>query len=320
MAAGFQLSESGMLERIPYRQGEWDPVLKVRHREEVDMDELMDMGRRLDRLTDRIAQSGWRPEVSEQSLEGWVREMVPMYMAEGAAEKVIYPETVEFVDFDEADLHTRVLARHYCVERRIVVNGRMRNEWSSWFESQRYTATIAHELAHLQQKENSCKLLDVRLIETTAEIVAMEVLAALANDGNREAGFALIHEMAVMVLGAGLYQSIVEGRREEYDEFRESLGGELERAVYERYVRTREDDFLEFMLMLEGYRLGPYLAITEAIREDEERIYGLALDLNEVWVYDYTRGLTERRVRYFKIDDLAQFLARMEAKVGEWLA
>jgi len=130
---------------------------------------------RLNRVRDTFPDE-YRPDVGRTDLYDWARELLPYYENEGATGKVTIPRDIEFFQFwDQA--HDRVGGRSNC-ETKAVVNLRFSNDHSAWYRDIGVVATLAHELAHVQQGDAICSEIGDKtseeraIIENTAPIVS----------------------------------------------------------------------------------------------------------------------------------------------------
>ncbi len=296
----------------------YDDVFGVYYEKEVKREEIKMFAERLFRLTDKIDSLGYRPEVSIEDVRQWVDELVPMYSYQGATDVSRFPDEVGYQVQRDGFRHNHVLGTSDC-EEFVSLNARFGNPHSTWYKS-RFLGTLAHELAHIQQGR-VCRERPVSEVENAAQVVSFEVLAALANQGNMEAAFALVWELKATAVLAVLYFAL---RDHGLDEF-SSWYGRLSRdpitdAIMDNYIRGwLNRGKWEWLDVLRTYRLKPYEMITSAHRYSDDRVYGMAI-AKRYYEYDQRRYANiSVEDRGFVIDDLVYFLGHAEVMVNDYV-
>lgn len=195
----------------PFVFSRTDPVfgIYVNADDRLDFDEAAALALRLDRLAQQIEKTGWEPEANEATFNAWVYELLPMYSYEGAVGRTNIPDQVMPVRWIEGMSHNHIGGRSDC-NKTAAINYRYFNPTSHWYQDKTWIATLAHELAHTQQLVSTCAVYDSERIENTAQIVAWEVLAGLANAGNRDAAYTLIFELRNTAMRAASAQGNVD--------------------------------------------------------------------------------------------------------------
>lgn len=194
---------------------QFDPVFKiyVDFDDDLDFNEARALALRMDALANQIEDSGWEPAISEELMNQWALELLPMYSYEGATNRTNIPEVLLPLPWIEGENHNHIGGKSDCITM-AVINYRYFNPVSHWYSDERWPIVLAHELAHVQQRSAVCENYSSEQIENTAQMVAWEVMAALANGGNRDAAYALVFELRNVALGSAHAQ----GNADEYNE------------------------------------------------------------------------------------------------------
>src|SRR5574341_712396 len=118
------------------------------------------------------------------ALYGWAAELLPMYEYEHLSQDTLVPEEILPEFMADGDYHNRVLGHTDC-KTTVYLNLRALNRFSDWSNHESVLWTLTHELAHMQQGD-LCSL-PTKEVEMTAQVMAAEVLSALANQGSEPA-------------------------------------------------------------------------------------------------------------------------------------
>jgi hypothetical protein len=250
-----------------------------------------------DRIIDRM------PAVHlDPSLARWTREILPWFVEQGIARQARAPQGVHYVDFDSS-LATMLLGTTRCKDGVVSISARYANPVSSVYRSVDLLLTLTHELAHVQQ-DTLCERAPSEVVETSAQLMALEVTAAMALDGNCAAGLALLRELRQLAVATLEYEA---GR----------LGGDAEgrleavrAAIYLPAERARAAQRSRYWLRtpelgrdgLLRYAVEPYRKLAAAFRSDLV-VTGLATPVthSRPWASRPTDGT-------LVVDDVAHFL------------
>jgi hypothetical protein len=250
-----------------------------------------------DRIVDRMSIAPVDP-----SLARWRREILPWFSEQRIVGHVRSPTRLGYVDFD-GPLATMLLGTTNCSAGVVAISGRYANPVSRLYRSVDLVFTLLHELAHVQQ-DTLCRRAPTGLVETSAQLMALEVAAAMALDGNATVALALLHELRDIAVGMLTFdaQRRVPGAeaRLEYVCAAVYTPAERARAVqrsrsWQRMPGGRTESLLE-------YAVGPYRKLATAFRGDIVAT-GLATPITHArpWASKPTRGT-------LLVDDLAAFL------------
>jgi hypothetical protein len=250
-----------------------------------------------DRIVDRMSIAP-----ADTSLSRWTREILPWFGEERIVRRVRRPVHVRYVDF-EGPLATMLLGTTTCSAGAVSISGRYANPVSRLYRSADLVFTLVHELAHVQQ-ETLCRRAPTALVETSAQLMALEVAAAMALDGNTTVALALLHEVRDIAVGMLTFDAErhLPGARAKLDY--------VCAAVYTRAERARAAQRTRYWQRMPGgrteglldYAVGPYRKLATAFRGDLVATE-LATPITHArpWASKPTRGT-------LLVDDLAAFL------------
>jgi hypothetical protein len=263
---------------------------------ELSLFEAQALAMRFHALTEEIDGSGWHPEATEERLDQWVAELIPMYAYEGVSDRTKVPNMVALVRWQEAFAHNKIGGRSDCGQY-AVVNYRYMNPISEWYQRPYWIGILTHELAHVAQGPGVCAIYDSQPTENAAQIVTLEVLASLANGGNRDAAYTLAHEIKGMAMSAVRAMSSRAEYREFYQRLYPNRPDKWARLLQSERYWARDPEQLH--TILEKYNRQP-LELVYRYRQDGV-VYRLALP-NE------TKSL--------RIDDLLYYMRHAEEMIG----
>lgn len=162
-------------------------------------------------------------EINQRTINEWTAEILPYFEYEGIIASAFVPNEVRLTSYVNAMENFHVLGRAYCSSAGggpIEINARVGNPVSAWYGRTSFLATLVHELGHVQGgglcSDNSDET------ESTTQLVTLEVLAAMANGGNKLALYAVLDELRDMLMGAVQYEAMV-GKVDGWREFRERV-------------------------------------------------------------------------------------------------
>ena len=170
---------------------------------------------RLDGLLDQVEEP--KVEITQATIAAWTVEILPYFEYEGITSASVTPDSVKLTLFPSAMENFHVLGQAFCDVfggGPVDLNGRVANPTSAWYDKPFVLATLVHELGHIQGG-GLCSGSSAEL-ESTTQLVALEVLAAMANGGNELALYALLDELRDMAMGAAHYEAIANGNLDGY--------------------------------------------------------------------------------------------------------
>lgn len=268
----------------------------------LNFDEAAALVRKWSHVVDDIEATGWSPIFDDDAMLAWMSEVTPMFEYEGLVRQTHDEIQGLVVSFAEGFAHNHIAGRSDC-ETYVALNRRFTTPISSWYEHQTWPATLAHELAHVQQGPACSRDISSQaLLENTAQIMSWEVLAALANQGSPEATLTLVYEMRGNAMSAARAMAVHEDRLEDYEKLFYDVFGDDPHwvAAHEKNLRFWVDRQDELYGIQMRYGWAPLNRVFKA--RHEQTIYKLALD---------------NSTHAAEIDDLVYFIQHMEELV-EW--
>lgn len=217
--------------------------------------------------TDRII-DGMAVAPLDLSLTRWTREIVPWFAAEGIVRLERQPARVRYVDFSGPQANL-ILGTADCRGAVVSISGRYANPVSSLYRSVDMVFTLAHELAHVQQN-TLCERAPTDAVETSAQLMAFEVTAAMALDGNAWAGLALLRELRDLAVGKLRFDAErhLPGARARLDTVVAAIYTTPERAGAAQRTHYWARNPAQRKEVLLRYAVGPYRKLAAAFRRD----------------------------------------------------
>jgi hypothetical protein len=251
--------------------------------------------------TDRIIDAMDVPTM-DMNLTRWTREILPWFSAQGIVRAERPLALVRYTTFSGPQGNL-VLGEADCAGARVFMTNRYVNPVSSRYGSVDMLFTLTHELAHVQQNA-LCTRAPGGIVESSAQLMALEVLAAMALDGNRWAGLAVLRELRSIALGT------LELRAERglpgADDTLATVSGTIltnaEQARVAEHLRSWERTPLLHAECLLDYAARPYRKLAAAL-DDDLVVTGLASPIthSRPWASRPTDGT-------LVVDSLAAFL------------
>lgn len=273
--------------------------------------ESLDLAFRLDRVYDLLPE--WKPETTRKDFENWVRELAPMFEYNGIVDHAIIPSAMEFTDFTDGQKHNHVLGQSNCADL-IRINARVTNPHSSWYQSEDFPFTVAHELAHVQQQE-SCVSSSSEKIESSAQVAALEVMCSLANGGNTEAIRAVIGELRDMAMTTAYGWAIERNDLPRFIALRNRMSpGALSEARFYRAMRRWEKRPMELKSLIAKYYRYPLEIILEASKNEGQTYLAFPPILFTNYGGSYVFNPEPQPI---VLDDTLYFLKNMERMARE---
>lgn len=242
-------------------------------------------------------------------------EALPYFEAEGITPQAILPTDMQWGVWGDARRHTGVAGQARCMSGEMWISFRYANIYSSWYGDPDFYWTLIHELAHAQ---GIC-LGDNVVVEASAQIATLEVMAALANSGNEIALYSLIPELQGMAMGALQYKAMGEGRMAEYEEFRHQLkDSPISDARRAQTVRKYASQQSTYQDLLGKYYLKPFNWFLEA--SVTGKVEGVELPINiPRYINSSSQGPVYKEWGNLPLimDDTVYLLSNLEAIVGE---
>lgn len=293
-------------------RGSYDPFLKVEFDRvpDLSLEECKALALRFDRLNDALDKTEYRPAVnSEEALE-WAKEIMPHFSYNGLRQAAI-PNKLTFMEYGDGRSHNHIAGQSDCRDM-VRLNARMGNEHSPWGNKAMFLPVLVHELAHIVQGD-MCRN-NREDVETSAQIMAFEVMASMANSGNREMVYGLLDELKDVSLGATFAMYLNNNDLNGYKAFRRRVNPTaFNEALFERGLRYLDMKDLKFILT--AYNYNPLNIMVKAIRGNYGKVEGLPIPT----VLTSPSGYIIRNAEPlpFLLDDLKYFLGDAERLVAQ---
>lgn len=197
-----------------------------------------------------------KPEYSAADAELWVLEVSPFFSYEGLTPMGMALDPpfaeVEFVPQPDGMSHNHILGYTYC-DGQVSLNARFVNPVSTWFNRDEFLGTLTHELIH-NLGGGFCEGSSESL-ESRTQLATLEVLAAMANGGNKVALWALLTELRDIAMATVEYEALKAGDIGVYEELQALIfpGDAVEKSRFDKSMRFWEDDMDGLMGILDRY-------------------------------------------------------------------
>lgn len=148
-------------------------------------------------------------EITEDDLVNkWPKEIAPYFEYEFLTNGEAKIPKVQFFEATDAFHCFHILGFTFVFDQSgsIFLNDKFRNNVSPKYHSIQSLVTLVHETAHIQGGEFTG--MDAVVCEKNAQLATLEVLAAMANHGNKYARQALLDELRDISLGVVLHRAI----------------------------------------------------------------------------------------------------------------
>lgn len=195
LGGAFAASPTGqrvfLVAQAAYRAYKWDRAAeRIPNRKLWDIPSEDFTGDRADQVIHGI-------KTNSRALVQWTIEIVPYFVREGVVGKARYPSMAAYKTGLTDRYHFHIAGQAMCVfHGGYWLNYRYHNPVSPWADRNEF-ATLVHELGHVQ---GICGP-PTDIMETSNQVVCVEVLASMANDGNAYATKALLEELTDFAMG-----------------------------------------------------------------------------------------------------------------------
>jgi hypothetical protein len=253
-------------------------------------------------------------------LDDWAKEMLPFYDYEGIdpTGMIVFPSSLHFEAYSDGLHHNHVLGQTNCFSGEVTLNDRFANPVSSWYGRIDDIATLAHEFAHLQGICTPDRLDE----ETSAQLVALEILAAMTDKGNERAFAALVNELSDMALTAAQAAATAENRQDDFQALLLKVEpSPWDQARFQKSIRYWASDPDTLQRILTSYNFVPMQELYRALKTDDA-IQGVQLPRNVMRCYvdvasEYSSQSKEPCVKDpLVVDDLAYVIGHLDELVA----
>lgn len=202
----------------------------------------------------------------------WEQEIVPFFAYEGVVMKTREDATPQYrfprivsAPFNENEIDfEHLLGTTDCLSGEITLNERVFRSISAWYNRPDLLVVITHELAHAQgvcfgpsYKYNS---------EVSAQLVTLEVLAAMTNRGNPYTLGPMLDELRYMALASSEYLAMKNDDMASYEHLLDQVATKQERAKIDKSLRFWANDPEHLQYILENYNYVPVREIMIALK------------------------------------------------------
>jgi hypothetical protein len=315
LVAGVAVTATGIARQDSHEHIDATLGIRLDGRPGLSFDEMGRLLERLSLLVDELPPPSSR--VRQRDLKLWVREILPWFQREGVVARVVVPKSVGTNMFTrDGFANSHLLAAGSCWLESVLVNGRVFSPVSSWYGRPDFLATLVHELAHVQ---GICIGNDTLQVEASAQIAALEVMAAMANDGNEPMIRSLLTELRRMCLDALEYEAWGNPDREQFARMLDrhvlhSALAEAQIVQAERYWMGSKQRSQKLREVLDSYAEVPLRRIVAGLGTGS--VWNIQLPINDPGRGGSTRG----PLKGLRVDDLGYFLAHAEPMVEELAA
>ncbi len=280
-------------------------------------DEMLALSRRFYRIIDR--HPPFHPGTTAQDLAYWVAEIPQYFVYNRVSQQAHTPTIAAFATETKAMEFIHRLGKSDC-KQRVIANDRYTNPHSALFSSPSFPAAVTHELAHLLQGEEICGLysrVPKTLVENSAQIAALEIMASMACQGNTVMGMGLVHEIKDMATDSALYFVLEDPTRmEAYRRHIQRYASGAEISKREASFRYWVDDIGKRKNMLKMYAHQPLEMMRYAHAVQENAITGLAFPPVYPETYSSSSSFPSQEQLPIVLDDFWYFFNHAEEIVG----
>lgn len=197
---------------------------------------------------DRILDSEKPLLITEYDLVNkWPKEIAPYFEYEMLTNGEAKVPTVKFFESTEAHRCFHILGYTYTFDQSgdVFLNDRFKNATSPAYQSISALTTLIHETAHIQGGDFSG--MDSSVSEKNAQLATLEVLAGMANSGNKYARQALLDELRDVFMGVACSNAIKHGSLERFYKLGERIYGEAKNKRMRHWQNAGLDKYDEVL-------------------------------------------------------------------------
>ena len=251
----------------------------------------IDWARKFDKLHDLVPKDKITGIKTQEDIDYWEAEITPFFDYEGITDKVsgsIYGQSdtdTTFTYYEGGLQFNHVLGQTSMFTGHITLSERFSNPISPWYGREDSITTLIHEIAHTSGIYTDGEVYDE---ESSAQLVMLEISAAMANKGNTLMVAPLLDELRWMSLSAGKFLAMRDGRMEEWMKVRNELfPNAIDQASMDKADRYWKDDPERLQYILETYNYKPIEGLYDALQGDGI-VEGVKLPIN--WLADYANS------------------------------
>ncbi len=303
-----------------------DSVFKIDFDEkrELSFNEAAQIALRLNRLSEQLPP--YRQEISLAWLESLMARFMPVLVDVGVISQPVFP-VLEVVHFSDRFVWTNVRARTENCGPVLEITDRLFDPTDPWSRQPgRAMAMIAHEIIHPQQGTGICRAAalggETLIVESSANIASMEVMAACFFQDYPEAIFGLMSRLGESALASALILAAIERNGDggksliadlKIDDDRAGqLIEDFETALASVNAGRGGHGRIDFSVAVKKLVL-PLLV--EAVRENKGQVSGLLLSPVGGYKLPKTENIVEES-KDIAIPHLIGFLRNVEVVVG----
>lgn len=220
---------------------------------------------------------------SMKDVQDWMKEIVPFFEYENVDEDteigmpggLVYPK-VSFESYQDGLKANHLLGTTSLFSYDITLTARYANPVSPWYGREDSIFTLMHELAHAQGIFYGQDL-DA---EASAQLVSLEVCAAMINGGQKKLVASIVEELQSMTVNTVRYLMERDGVTEQWLDFRNDLFTDpFDRAVRDKSDRFWLNDLKRRSEIFYSYNYVPMNEVYKALKTNNE-IVGVKLPIN----------------------------------------
>jgi len=206
---------------------------------------------KMDRILDQMEE----PEFVALDLQGaWEFEILPYLEYEGLTQAVNAP--VVLFEPQPGTSHRHIAGWTYCKDS-VVLNIRFINWTSPWYDDPSALMTAIHEIVHAQGGD-FCSFIS-EVAESRTQLGTLEVAAALANDGNPVALYALLDELRGIAADTVLADYLSRNDLDGFREWRKTIfPGAAREAKFEKSMRFWSYQMSDLKGILDRYSVSVF--------------------------------------------------------------
>ncbi len=309
-----EIGESIIFEKHPILHVQFDGNWKLSY------EEAAELALYFDALYDRLGDSPY-PAPSEAQLVNLAYEVLPIFNYEGFVLPQ-FPSDLDLYPYQSGSNHIHIAGQSNCSG--FVLNYRFGNPYSSWYNEGSWVAVAIHEMVHVQQG-SLCGSINNLYLEMSAEVISIEVMAALVNYGNRDMTYALVRELRGMAASAAYGLALNEGDLEKYVTLRERLmrgddgrPDSFKNAGWDKSRRHWEENPERLEFILQAYSIFPLEKIVQSILYIDGAYDGLIMPPGFVIEYPNSPDVYVPGPPLI-LDDLMYFLEHADELVDQYV-
>ncbi len=250
----------------------------------------------LDEWYDQLTDEDFPVIEDLNDVNGWAKEIVPYFSYEGITNTdydgeyygYSFPPRISFTYYEDDVAHLHIMGQTNCLSKEITLNKRMINPASPIYQQRGELEILVHELAHAQGICFGTK--NWYNAEVSAQLAALEVLAAATNKGNHQTFGPLVETIRHMALASMWAISIDTNREDEFWSILPTIEDDpYELAYWNKSDRFWKSDPAKLEQILHDYNEVPLELMMRAMKNGYCSYIDISIDSNADLMYTPTR-------------------------------